>query len=79
LALCGNHHLAFDKHVVGVRTETSEVAFRRSSTRHRRATLLRRWLTPRSSGLPSRVFELRAPGPRCSSSVTSSSPTATSG
>ena len=27
LALCGNHHLAFDKHVLGVRTETFEIVF----------------------------------------------------
>jgi hypothetical protein len=27
LALCGNHHLAFDRHVLGVRSDTFEIAF----------------------------------------------------
>jgi hypothetical protein len=27
LALCGNHHLAFDRHVLGVRSETLEIVF----------------------------------------------------
>jgi len=27
LALCGNHHLAFDRHLVGVRPQTTEIVF----------------------------------------------------
>lgn len=30
IALCGNHHLAFDKHVLGVRPDTSEIVFHQS-------------------------------------------------
>ena len=29
LALCGNHHLAFDRHLLGVRTEDFEIVFHR--------------------------------------------------